>query len=399
MASVPNMRPGPVSIVPGAIPPLPPAGIEFASLISAVPDGLLPIPADGCETTSEAPATEGSPEPAETPPADLAPDAAQIAALVPVVPVALPTVTPVAPAAQDPILLPKGQLEPAAETSPTPAVQAQAKAVPAPAGPAADAPEAGKAPPPVIAAAPADPDTPEAPPKSSAESPPVDKVIEAAKRLMAQALPSAAPATLQGPRTSPRLQNSVLEREPEPLAPPAAPLPAAMPVAAPSAPAPIAALAPAPAPQAAEAPERMVERALDLARDGEWLDRLARDIARAAEGDSPMRFRLHPQSLGHMRVELAQGDHGTSVRLTVETEAARAILADAQPRLAAEARAQGVRIAETHVDLSGSDRHFSGDQRRQDETRQTPIIRTLREAAPGGATPAQPARSRSDRYA
>jgi flagellar hook-length control protein FliK len=398
MASVPNMRPGPVAALPGTIPVLPPGGIEFASLISAVPDGLLPIPAEGCETTCEPGGAESGPEPAETPPADLVPDAAQIAALASVVPVALPNVTPVAPTAQDPILLPKGQVEPAAETSPAPVVQAQAIAVPAPAGPAPDAPEAGKVPAPVVAA-PADPEAPEAVLKSPAESPPVDKAIDAAKRVMAQALQPATPALLQRPRTAPRLQNPVLEREAEPLAPPAAPLPVAMPVAAPPAPAPIAALAPAPAPQAAEAPERSVERALDLARDCEWLDRLARDIARSAEGDSPLRFRLHPQSLGHMRVELAQGDHGTSVRLTVETEAARAILADAQPRLAAEARAQGVRIAETHVDLSGSDRHFSGDQRRQDETRQTPIIRTLREAAPSGATPAQPARSRSDRYA
>ena len=97
--------------------------------------------------------------------------------------------------------------------------------------------------------------------------------------------------------------------------------------------------------------ELVVERQLDLANDNQWLDRLARDIARVRRGDEPLRFRLHPQTLGHLQVELTQSDRGATVRLTVETEAARTILVDAQPRLVAEARAQGVRLAGTEVDL------------------------------------------------
>lgn len=143
-----------------------------------------------------------------------------------------------------------------------------------------------------------------------------------------------------------------------------------------------------------------VERKLDLSRDSAWLDRLAHDIARAASDDSPLRFRLHPQTLGSLQVELQQGDRGTAVRLTVETETARQILTDAQPRLTAEARAQGVRIAETHVDLSGSGRHAPGDQRRQDEARQSPLIRTVPGTGPDAAATARSARrARLDRYA
>ena len=86
--------------------------------------------------------------------------------------------------------------------------------------------------------------------------------------------------------------------------------------------------------------------------------------------------------------------------MTVDTEAARQILTDAQPRLTAEARAQGVRIAETHVDLSGSGRHAPGDQRRQDDARQTPLIRTAPGAGPDAAATARSARrARLDRYA
>jgi flagellar hook-length control protein FliK len=161
--------------------------------------------------------------------------------------------------------------------------------------------------------------------------------------------------------------------------------------------------APAAAPSASAQPREAAavapDRTLDIANDAEWLDRLARDIAQASGNEGTIRFRLHPQTLGNLRVELSQGDHGTSIRLTADTEHARSILADAQPRLIAEARAQGVRIAETHVDLSGSDRHFSGDPRRQDETRQTPLIRTARDAAAGEDAPERPGRSRSDRYA
>jgi len=140
------------------------------------------------------------------------------------------------------------------------------------------------------------------------------------------------------------------------------------------------------------------ERKLDLARDSAWLDRLAHDIARAASDDTPLRFRLHPQTLGHLQVELQQSDRGTAVRMTVDTEAARQILADAQPRLTAEARAQGVRIAESHVDLSGSGRHAPGDQRRQDEARQTPFIRTAT-GADEAASARTSRRARLDRYA
>ena len=70
----------------------------------------------------------------------------------------------------------------------------------------------------------------------------------------------------------------------------------------------------------------------------------------------------------------------------------------AQSRRVTEARAQGVRIAETKVDLSGSDQHMSGDPRRQEEARQNPMIRTA-PATSERETTDRPKASRSDRYA
>jgi flagellar hook-length control protein FliK len=159
--------------------------------------------------------------------------------------------------------------------------------------------------------------------------------------------------------------------------------------------APTASAAVASGPVPATAPEAMIERQLDLAADGEWLDQLARDIAGAGGTEGKMRFRLDPEHLGTLRVELAQSERGTSVRLTVDSEAARAIIAEAQPKLAAEARAQGVRIAETHVDLAGG---HAGDPRRQEAERRDPQLRTARESS-SPAEPERQTRSSSDRYA
>jgi flagellar hook-length control protein FliK len=128
-------------------------------------------------------------------------------------------------------------------------------------------------------------------------------------------------------------------------------------------------------PQGMPAPiDQMLDMELDLARETEWLDRLTREIVRAGGGDGPMRFRLTPEHLGHLRVEITQGETGASVRLTAETEAARAILAEAQPRLMTEARAQGARIADAQVDLAGSD--TGGRDPRRDADTSEPAVRT-----------------------
>ncbi|WP_165799608.1 flagellar hook-length control protein FliK [Sphingomonas oleivorans] len=114
----------------------------------------------------------------------------------------------------------------------------------------------------------------------------------------------------------------------------------------------------------------VLQSQLDLAHDGAWLDGLARDIVHAAARETELRFHLNPEHLGTLKIELQNGADGTAVRLTADTEAARQILADAQPRLIAEARAQGVRISEAHVDLGqqqpgGQQPQFGGQHPQQ----------------------------------
>jgi flagellar hook-length control protein FliK len=126
----------------------------------------------------------------------------------------------------------------------------------------------------------------------------------------------------------------------------------------------------APAPRADDG----VERQLDMLKEGEWLDRLARDITATAGRDGLLKFKLHPETLGSLHVEVARGADGTSLRFTAESEAARALIADAQPRLLAEARAQGLRLAETHVDLGGSGAQQQANDRRGSGEAQSPSL-------------------------
>lgn len=146
-----------------------------------------------------------------------------------------------------------------------------------------------------------------------------------------------------------------------------------------------------------ETGELIIERQLDMAAGDEWLDDLARDIARTATDGAPLKFRLNPENLGSLRVEIAADRGGTAVRLTADTEAARAIIADAQPRLITEARAQGLRISEAHVDLGHQP--GSGDGRRPADDLHEPQLRTARSLQDEEPDDGKPTRRSSERYA
>lgn len=132
--------------------------------------------------------------------------------------------------------------------------------------------------------------------------------------------------------------------------------------------------------------EQGVRVRLDIADEARMIDRLARDIAQLSGGDGRLKFQLNPEHLGSLHVEIAQGSEGVSLRFGAETEGARAILADAQHRLANEARAQGMRIAETHVDLGSQ--HQGGSRSSHAPQRYEPVIAT-RGQAPDIVEPAE----------
>jgi flagellar hook-length control protein FliK len=102
------------------------------------------------------------------------------------------------------------------------------------------------------------------------------------------------------------------------------------------------------------------DRQLDLAKQGAWLDGLARDIA-ATGSSGTLRFEVAPQHLGAVQVEVKQSADGAMVTLTASSEASRALLDQAKPQLVAEARAHGIAIAGTQVDVGHSGARAGGD--------------------------------------
>ncbi|MDH7639615.1 flagellar hook-length control protein FliK [Sphingomonas oryzagri] len=108
------------------------------------------------------------------------------------------------------------------------------------------------------------------------------------------------------------------------------------------------------------------DRALDMAKQGAWLDGLARDIAATGDTSSTLRFQAAPTHLGAVQVEIARGLEGAAVTLTASSESSRTALADAKPQLIAEARAQGIHIASAHVDVSADPRQSNSGGNQSD---------------------------------
>ncbi len=141
----------------------------------------------------------------------------------------------------------------------------------------------------------------------------------------------------------------------------------------------------------------VVDRHLDLARGDAWLNDLASDIAATATNGGRLNFGLAPETLGRMNVEIHQSAAGVNIHMTTTTEAARDMLAAAQPRIVDEIRAQGVRVAGTQVSTDASG--FGGDRTGSAPRQPTglPIDVALSLGAVASPSPAEPVAS--GRYA
>jgi flagellar hook-length control protein FliK len=119
--------------------------------------------------------------------------------------------------------------------------------------------------------------------------------------------------------------------------------------------------------------DMVADRQLDLVRNEQWLGELAHDIASTSGDNNRLSFRLMPHQLGRLDVDVTRSHNGLSLAIHTESESAQAILTAAQPRLADEIRAQGLKLADTQM-FSGDARHSPG----QDGTsRPAPLIETF----------------------
>lgn len=91
-------------------------------------------------------------------------------------------------------------------------------------------------------------------------------------------------------------------------------------------------------------------RVIDMSAGGQWIDGLAREIATLSAGTGQGSFRLSPEHLGPMRVNIRPGEAGSVVTMTVETKAAENALVKDKGALQADARLAGADIADVKIE-------------------------------------------------
>ncbi len=129
-------------------------------------------------------------------------------------------------------------------------------------------------------------------------------------------------------------------------------------------------LQPADAAKLIAQPGELQRQTLDMGRQ-DWpqqmIDRIETLRDNADANDTSIR--LKPEALGQIDVSIrSHADGAVSVRFTAEQPAARTLIADAQPQLAAAAEARGIRLSGTSVDLAGSGQGGGDRSRPQAET-------------------------------
>lgn len=108
-------------------------------------------------------------------------------------------------------------------------------------------------------------------------------------------------------------------------------------------------------PHAVAAAADVQQGALDMRRQ-EWMGQMVEQIEalRDAGPARETRLSLSPEALGKVDVSIRQDGDRIHVHFATETQAARQLIADAQPRLAELAEARGVRLGQTSVDSGGA---------------------------------------------
>lgn len=91
------------------------------------------------------------------------------------------------------------------------------------------------------------------------------------------------------------------------------------------------------------------QQVIDMGSGGQWIDGLAREIAALSQGEGRGSFRLSPENLGPMRVDIRPGEQGANVTLTVETKAAESMLMQDRNLLKADAQLAAVKIDDVTV--------------------------------------------------
>lgn len=124
---------------------------------------------------------------------------------------------------------------------------------------------------------------------------------------------------------------------------------------------------------------------IDMGVGGQWIDRMAREIASLAEGTGHSRFQLSPPHLGRIQIDVWQDAAGGSVQLLTETDEAARRLRDGQAGLQADARLSALSLHNIVIERSSSGFDSGRDQNGQNPSGQHQAGRDLAGQANGQA--------------
>lgn len=123
-------------------------------------------------------------------------------------------------------------------------------------------------------------------------------------------------------------------------------------------------LAPSGAAPVSSTGDMLNSHVIDMGVSGQWIDRMAREIATVADGGGNARFQLSPPNLGRIQVELLQANEKTDVRVIAETDEAARRLREGQAALEAHARVASLSLGSVSVEKSSAP-FESGDKQNQ----------------------------------
>jgi flagellar hook-length control protein FliK len=111
--------------------------------------------------------------------------------------------------------------------------------------------------------------------------------------------------------------------------------------------------------------ELLGDRAIDMSVSGQWIDRMAREIATLADGTGHARFQLNPPNLGKIQVDLWHGDDKMNLRVLAETDEAARRLREGQGALEAHARVASLSLGSVSVEKSSAPLESGDKQQNQ----------------------------------
>jgi flagellar hook-length control protein FliK len=109
----------------------------------------------------------------------------------------------------------------------------------------------------------------------------------------------------------------------------------------------------APSVRAAAGPstgEVLGDQVIDMGVSGQWIDRMAREIAGLADGTGHSRFTLNPPHLGRLQIDLWREEGATSIRMLTETDEAAQRLQEGRTALQGDARVAALSFASITVE-------------------------------------------------